>query len=73
MSIGDLLGLNPGQIVPFDRVADGLMDVYAVDVLVGCGEVVVIDEVFGIRVTEVFSDPAAEAEPEAPIWGDNTP
>jgi flagellar motor switch protein FliN/FliY len=69
MSIGDLLDLSPGQIVPFDRLADGLMDVYAVDVIVAHGQVVVIDEEFGVRVTELLADLPVDAQVEVPVWG----
>ena len=65
MTIGETLGLGPGSIVTLDRLAGEPVDLLVNGKPIARGEVVVIDEEFGLRVTEVVSgtrhaDPAAE-------------
>ena len=60
MSIGRLLALGQGAVVELDRVAGEPLDVLANGTLVARGEVVVVEDKFGIRLTEVVS-PAARA------------
>lgn len=60
MPIRDLLALQPGMVVEIDRAAGGPIDVLVNGRLIACGEVVVIDEEFGIRITEIVS-PGAHA------------
>ena len=55
MSIGDLLQLGPGSIVELDRLAGAPMDVLVNGTLIAQGEVVVVNDKFGIRLTEVAS------------------
>lgn len=55
MPIRDLLALQPGMVVEIDRAAGGPIDVLVNGRLIACGEVVVIDEEFGIRITEIVS------------------
>lgn len=54
-TIGEVLSLEPGAIVELDRLAGEPVEVLANGKLVLKGEVVVIDESFGIRVTELVS------------------
>ncbi|CAG0908652.1 unnamed protein product, partial [Cyprideis torosa] len=58
ISIRDLLQLNSGSVVELQRMADEPMDVMVNGTLVAHGEAVVIDDKFGIRLTDVI-DPAA--------------
>ena len=53
--IRTLLQLNQGSVVELDRAADEPLDVYANGTLVAHGEVVVVNEKFGIRLTDVVS------------------
>lgn len=53
MPIRDLLSLQPGMVVEIDRAAGAPIDVLVNGRLIACGEVVVIDEEFGIRITEI--------------------
>jgi flagellar motor switch protein FliN/FliY len=53
MPIRDLLALQPGMVVEIDRAAGAPIDVLVNGRLIACGEVVVIDEEFGIRITEI--------------------
>jgi flagellar motor switch protein FliN len=55
MSVRDLLQLAPGAIVELDRLANEPLDVLVNGVRVARGEVVVVNEKFGIRLTEVVS------------------
>ncbi len=54
-TIGEILALEAGSIVELDRLAGEPVDVLANGRLILKGEVVVIDESFGIRVTELVS------------------
>ncbi len=58
MPIRDLLSLQPGMVVEIDRAASAPIDVLVNGRLIACGEVVVIDEEFGIRITEIVSNRA---------------
>jgi flagellar motor switch protein FliN/FliY len=55
MSVRDLLQLAPGTIVELDRLASEPLDVLVNGVRVARGEVVVINDKFGIRLTDVVS------------------
>ena len=55
MSVRELLSLNPGAIVELDRAAGSPADLLVNGRLIARGEVVVIDENFGIRITEIVS------------------
>jgi len=53
--IHDLLQLNRGSVVELDRIAGEPMDVMINGTLIAHGEVVVVNEKFGIRLTDVIS------------------
>jgi flagellar motor switch protein FliN/FliY len=55
ISIRNLLQLNQGSVVELDRSAGEALDVFVNGTLVAHGEVVVINEKFGIRLTDVIS------------------
>lgn len=55
LTIKDALALGPGAVVELERVAGDAVDLYINEKLIARGEVVVIDENFGVRVTEVVS------------------
>jgi flagellar motor switch protein FliN/FliY len=61
MSVRELLTLNPGAIVELDRAAGSPADLLVNGRLIAKGEVVVIDENFGIRITEIVT-PGSERE-----------
>jgi flagellar motor switch protein FliN/FliY len=54
MTVRELLGLTPGSVIELDRAAGTPVDVLVNGTLIARGEVVVIDEEFGIRITEVL-------------------
>lgn len=53
MTIGEALGLAPGAIVGLNRLAGQPVDLLVNGKPIARGEVVVIDEEFGLRVTEI--------------------
>ncbi len=55
ISIRNLLQLNQGSVVELDRLAGEPMDVLVNNCLVAHGEVVVVNEKFGIRLTDIVS------------------
>jgi flagellar motor switch protein FliN/FliY len=55
MRIGDLLALAKGSVVELDKVAGEPLDVRVNDQLVARGEAVVVNDKFGVRLTDVVS------------------
>lgn len=55
ISISNLLKLNQGSVVELDRLAGEPMDVIVNGTLIAHGEVVVVNEKFGIRLTDIIS------------------
>jgi flagellar motor switch protein FliN/FliY len=68
MTIRETLALGPGSIVTLNRLAGEPVDLLVNGKPIARGEVVVIDEEFGLRVTEVVAGETADAAaaPEAP-------
>jgi len=60
MTVRDLLALSPGAVLELDRAAGSPADLLVNGRLIARGEVVVVDEDFGLRVTEIL-DPDAVA------------
>lgn len=55
INIRNLLQLSQGSVVELDRLAGEPMDVLVNDTLIAHGEVVVVNDKFGIRLTDVIS------------------
>jgi flagellar motor switch protein FliN/FliY len=55
MYIKDILGLGEGSIIELDKLAGEPVDLLVNGKLIAKGEVVVIDENFGVRVTDIVS------------------
>ncbi len=55
INIRNLLKLNQGSVVELDRLAGEPMDVIVNGTLIAHGEVVVVNEKFGVRLTDVIS------------------
>jgi len=55
MLVGDLLQLGQGSIIELDKMAGEPMDIYVNSRLIARGEVVVANEKFGVRLTDVIS------------------
>jgi len=60
--IRDILDLSPGSIIELDKIAGEPVDLFANGLLMARGEVIVIDDNFGVRVTEIIT--AAERKGE---------
>ena len=55
ITIRNLLQLNQGSVIELDRLAGEPLDVLVNGTLIAHGEVVVVNEKFGIRLTDVIS------------------
>jgi flagellar motor switch protein FliN len=55
--ISEVLELTSGSIVELDKMAGEPVDVYVNNKLIAKGEVVVIDEHFGVRIKEICQSP----------------
>lgn len=56
MTLRELLGLSPGNVVELDRLAGSPVDLLVNGMLIARGEVVVVDELFGVRISELNLD-----------------
>jgi flagellar motor switch protein FliN/FliY len=56
LKVRDIVALRPGSVVELDRAAGSPVDVLVNGALVWHGEVVIVDEEFGIRVSEIVVD-----------------
>jgi flagellar motor switch protein FliN len=63
MTVGETLELHEGSVITLDRMAGEPVDLLVNGTLIGRGEVVVIDEQFGIRLTEVLTETPVETVP----------
>jgi flagellar motor switch protein FliN/FliY len=61
MTLGQALALGPGSVITLDRLADQPVDLLVNGMPVARGEVVVIDDVFGMRVTQIVASAAQTA------------
>ncbi len=60
MTLKELLDLDQGAVVELDRMVDEPLDILVNGTLVAHGEVVVIDDTFGVRLTDVASADGAQ-------------
>ncbi|HWI65941.1 MAG TPA: flagellar motor switch protein FliN [Symbiobacteriaceae bacterium] len=61
-SIRDILSMSPGSVVELDKLAGESVDILVNNRLVARGEIVVIGENFGVRVTELIHNLGAKAK-----------
>jgi flagellar motor switch protein FliN len=54
-TIKDVLSLNPGSVVELNKLADEDLEIYVNGKLIAHGEVVVVNDNFGVRITHVLS------------------
>ena len=57
MNVNEVLKLGTGSIIELDRLAGGPVDLLVNNRLIARGEVVAVDDNFGVRVTELISRP----------------
>jgi flagellar motor switch protein FliN/FliY len=55
MSVRQVLDLQKGAVVELDRIAGEAVDVYVNDRMIARGDVVVVDDKFGVRITEIVN------------------
>lgn len=56
LTVRDILALGAGSVVELDRLAGEPVDVLVNDRLIARGEVVIVDESFGVRITEILRE-----------------
>lgn len=61
LTLAEILNLVPGSIVPLDKKAEEPVDLRVNGKLVARGEVVLVDDAYGLRVTQIL-DPAGRIE-----------
>lgn len=65
MSVQEILGLGRGSVIQLDRLAGEPVDIFVGDRRFAEGEVVVVGEQFGVRVTRILHAPGADGEAAA--------
>jgi flagellar motor switch protein FliN/FliY len=65
MSVGETLELREGSVVTLDRMAGEPVDLLVNGTPIARGEVVVIDEQFGLRLTQVLAAPVGAEHSDA--------
>jgi flagellar motor switch protein FliN/FliY len=55
MTFHQVLELQNGSVVELDRLAGDPVDIFVNDRIIARGEVVVVDDKFGVRITELIS------------------
>lgn len=60
LTLGEAMALGPGAVVPLGRTAGQPVDLLVNGQLVARGEVVVVDDVYGLRVTEAIVEQGSE-------------
>ncbi len=66
MYVEDVLKLNKASIVELDKAAGDPVDIYVNDRHVARGEVLVLNENFCVRISEIIHSPAGEESPPVP-------
>ena len=67
MTVGETLELREGSVITLDRLADEPVDLLVNGTPIARGEVVVIDEQFGLRLTQILPDQDAPAPTGEPV------
>ena len=65
MTVGETLELREGSVITLDRMADEPVDVLVNGTPIARGEVVVIDEQFGLRLTHILTEDGSAAPASA--------
>jgi len=56
MMLQDVLELQPGSVIQLDRSVGEPVDIFVSDRKLAAGEVVVVDDRFGIQITDILTD-----------------
>jgi flagellar motor switch protein FliN/FliY len=75
MTVGETLDLRVGSVVTLERLAGQTADLLVNGTAIAHGEVVVVDEQYGLRVTEIIDSQQEHdvTEPAAPASGEERP
>lgn len=57
LPVAEVLALGDGSVVALDRAAGDLVDLRVNEILVARGELVAIDDRYGVRITELAAEP----------------
>ena len=63
MTVQELLSLYPGEVIELDRAASAPADLLVNGTLIARGEIVVVDEDFGLRISEIVTDASEFGHP----------
>ncbi len=63
MTVREILALGPSSVVQLDRLAGEPVDILVNDRLIAHGEVVIVDESFGVRITEIVREAGRRSAP----------
>jgi flagellar motor switch protein FliN len=63
MTVSELLSLHPGEVIELDRAAGAPADLLVNGTLIARGEIVVVDEDFGLRISEIVTDAGDPGKP----------
>jgi flagellar motor switch protein FliN/FliY len=58
MTVQEILKLEKGSVIELNRIAGDPVDVFVNDYLIAKGEVVVVDDNFGVRITKIVAAPS---------------
>ncbi|MCL2128748.1 MAG: FliM/FliN family flagellar motor switch protein [Treponema sp.] len=64
LTVRQAMGLGEGSIIELDKKAGEAVDIVANGVLIAQGEVVVVDDTFAVRITEILNSFPTEKEPQ---------
>lgn len=56
MTLREILELNPGSVVKLTRSAGENLDLFVSGTLVGYGEIVIIEDIMGVRITDFWGE-----------------
>ncbi|MEK7317407.1 MAG: FliM/FliN family flagellar motor switch protein [Candidatus Eisenbacteria bacterium] len=62
VTVQEVLQLGPGSVVPLSRMVGDPVDVFVGDKKFAQGDVVVVGEHFGVRITRIIAPPPQEAQ-----------
>jgi flagellar motor switch protein FliN/FliY len=65
MTLGEALEIGPGAVIPLDRTAGAPLALKVNGKLIARGEVRVIDDVYGLQITEIVEQEEGGAQPVA--------
>lgn len=56
LAVRDILALEPGSVIKIPRSAGDNIDLLIGGSLIGSGEIVIIEEIFGVRITDFIPE-----------------